>query len=133
MNIEWSEDMSLSKATADAILNDYYRDEPIYLALFTTNPTPNATGTEVSGTGYVRQLITFTAPTTESQKETIKNTAEIQFPIAASDWGTVTHVAVFTAATAGTMISFGALQNARTILTGDRFVIPLDNGIIRLS
>ncbi len=125
--------MSLSNAKATAILNELYRSGTVFLALYKTNPTAADTGEEVSGGGYVRQSIPFNAPAAESGKQTIKNNVEVQFPVASADWGTVTHVAIRTAATGGDLISFGKLGNARTILAGDRFVIMVDNGVIRLS
>lgn len=122
-----------SNAKAVELLNSIYRTGTVYLALYTTNPTPNDTGQEVSGGGYVRKAITFTAPTAEGGKQTIKNTAEIQFPVAESDWGTITHIGIRTAATGGDLISFAPLQTPRTIMAGDRFVILQENGVLRLS
>lgn len=125
--------MSFSYAKAASLLNEIYRDAPVYLALYTTNPTVNDTGQEVSGGGYARVEIPFSAPSAEGGKQTIKNTIEIQFNPAESDWGTITHIALRTASTGGELISFTQLQNARTILAGDRFVILSDNGVLRLS
>lgn len=125
--------MSFSNAKAAALLNEIYRDEPVYLALYTTNPTANDTGQEVTGGGYARVEIPFSAPAVEGGKQTIKNNIEIQFSPAETDWGTITHVALRTAATEGELISFAPLQNARTILTGDRFVVLVENGVLRLS
>lgn len=125
--------MALSNNYADLVLNDLYRDEVVYLALYTSNPTAADTGTEVSGGGYVRQEITFTAPATEGGKRTIKNIGEIAFPAAEANWGTITHVGIRTAATGGTLISFSALNSPRTILAGDRMVFLVDNGVIRLG
>jgi len=125
--------MSFSNTRAAAILNQEFRGPAVYLALYTSNPTGNDTGTEVTGGGYVRRQIIFTAPTIEGGKQTIKNTAEIQFPIATANWGTVTHVGIRTAATGGTLISHGPLLSPRTIETGDRYVIDLNNGVQRLS
>ncbi len=118
---------------AAELINDIYRTNPVYLALYTSDPTVNDTGTEVSGGDYARQEITFSAPAAESGKQTSKNTTEIQFPVATADWGTITHIGIRDAATAGSLISFGPLETSRTILSGDRFVIMVDNGIVRLS
>jgi len=125
--------MGLSNARATALLNQEFRTGPVYLALYTSNPTGADTGTEVSGGGYMRQQITFSAPALDGGKEAIKNDAVIQFPVATADWGTVTHVGIRTADTGGTLIAFAALTNPRTILAGDRFVIDLNNGIVRMS
>lgn len=125
--------MGLSNTYADIVLNDLFRDEPIYLALYTSNPTQSDTGTEVSGLGYARRALTLSAPATEGGKRTIKNNTEIQFPVAGGAWGTVTHIGIRTAATGGTLIASVALNNPRTVLEGDRVVFLLSNGVIRLS
>lgn len=125
--------MGLSNAKADEILNDLYRDEPVYLALYTTNPTGADTGTEVSGGAYERQLVSFSAPSTESGVRTIKTTSEINFPVATADWGTITHIGIRTALTGGSLISSVALTNPRTIQTGDRVTFLMENGKIGLS
>jgi len=125
--------MSFSYAKAATILNQEFRTDPVYLALYTSNPTGNDTGTEVSGGGYARQPITFTEPALEGGKQTIKNSAKVEFPVAEGDWGTITHVGIRDAATGGNLIAFAELDAPRTIQTGDRFVIDLDNGVVKLS
>jgi len=125
--------MGFSNARAIAILNQEFRTGTVFLALYTTSPTAADTGTEVSGGAYVRQPITFSVPAVEAGQQTIKNLAEILFPIATADWGTITHFGIRTAATAGTLITFGALQNARTINAGERLTLTIGNGVLRLS
>jgi len=125
--------MSFSYAKAATILNQEFRTDPVYLALYTSNPTGNDTGTEVSGGGYTRQPITFSAPALEGGKQTIKNDAKVEFPVAEGDWGTITHVGIRDAATGGNLIAFAELEAPRTILAGDRFVIDINNGVVRLS
>lgn len=125
--------MSFSYAKAATILNQEFRTDPVYLALYTSNPTANDTGTEVSGGGYARQEITFSAPVAEGGKQTIKNDAKVEFPVAEGDWGTITHVGIRDAAAGGNLIAFAELTSPRTIQTGDRFVIDLNNGVVRLS
>lgn len=125
--------MPLSNTTAVSVLNDLYRDEAIYLALYTSNPTGADTGTEVSGGAYARQAITFAAPALDGGKQTVKTSTTITFPVATGDWGTITHIGIRSAATGGSLISFAALDTPRTILAGDRFLIEMNNGIVRLS
>lgn len=125
--------MGFSYAKAAAILNQEFRTGTVYLALYTSNPTGADTGTEVSGGGYARQPITFSAPALEGGKQTIKNSAKVEFPVAEGDWGTITHIGIRTAATGGDLIAYAALTNPRTILAGDRFVIDLNNGVVKLS
>lgn len=124
--------MGFSNAVADAILNERYRTDSVWLALYTNDPTPNDTGTEVSGGGYQRIEIEFTAPVTEDGKRTIKIDEEIQSAVATANWGTITHVGIRSAETGGTLISFAALQEPKTINAGERFTILLGDGVIRL-
>lgn len=92
-----------------------------YLALFTSNPADDASGTEVStsGTAYARQSATFTV-----SGDTASNSAAIEFPTATASFGTVSHVAVFDAATSGNMIAYAALTASKAIDTGDVFRVP---------
>ena len=90
-----------------------------YLALFTTDPGDGDTGTEVSGGGYARQSATFTVT-----NDTASNSAAIEFPTATANYGTVSHVGVYTASTGGTLIAHAALSSAKSIETGDVFRVP---------
>jgi len=92
-----------------------------YLALFTSNPADDASGTEVStsGTAYARQSATFTV-----SGDTASNNAAIEFPTATASFGTVSHVAVFDAATSGNLIAYAALTSSKAIDTGDVFRVP---------
>jgi hypothetical protein len=92
-----------------------------YLALFTSNPADDASGTEVStsGTAYARQSATFTV-----SGDTASNSAAIEFPTATASFGTVSHVAVFDAATSGNLIAYAALTSSKAIDTGDVFRVP---------
>ncbi len=87
-----------------------------YLALFTSDPAEDASGTEVStsGTAYTRKAVTFTV-----SGNTASNSAEIEFPTATASFGTVTHFGVFNASSSGTLIAYGSLSTSKTIDTGD--------------
>lgn len=97
------------------------------LALFTAAPGEAGGGTEVSttGTGYARQAASFTV--TSGNPSTATTSASIEFPTATADYGTVTHVAIFDAATGGNMLAFSALATSKTITTGDIFRITAGN------
>lgn len=92
-----------------------------YVALFTSNPDEDASGTEVStsGTAYARQSATFTVSGNEAT-----NSAAVEFPTATASYGTVTHVGVFDASTGGNLIAYAALTTSKAIDTGDVFRIP---------
>lgn len=81
-----------------------------YVALFTSDPADDASGTEVSGGGYQR---TAYGPTvTSGTSPQAENASDITFPQATADWGTVTHVAIFDAQTGGNMLDYGPLTQS---------------------
>lgn len=90
-----------------------------YVGLFTTDPTDAGTGTEVSGTSYARESVTFSVT-----GDTASNTAAIEFTAAGSNWGTVTHVGIYDAASSGNLIAHASLTASKAIDTGDVFRIP---------
>ena len=95
-----------------------------YVALFTSNPDEDASGTEVStsGTAYARQSVTFSV-----SGNTATNTAAIEFPTATASYGTVTHVGVFDVSSAGNLIAYAALTTSKAIDTGDVLRLPAND------
>ena len=91
----------------------------LYLALFTTNPAEDGSGTEVTGGGYARQTVAFTVT-----GNTASNTAAVEYPTATANYGTVTHVGVYDASTAGNLLAYAALTSSKSIETGDVFRVP---------
>lgn len=92
----------------------------VFVALYTSNPTAADTGQEVTGGGYARQSVTFSAPTTANDQASTSNNADIDFPVASADWGTITHVGIRSAATGGDLLYHGPVTSPRTILANDR-------------
>jgi hypothetical protein len=103
--------------TGDAVT----RPSSFYIALFTSNPAEDASGTEVStsGTAYARQSATFTVSGNEAT-----NSAAIEFPTATASYGTVTHIGVYDASTGGNLIAYAALTTSKAIDTGDVLRLP---------
>ena len=129
--------MQISNWLSAAMLNAALRNIPftppttVYLALYTSDPTAADTGTEVSGGGYTRTAITFAAPSLEDGKQTVKNSVEVEFPIALADWGLVTHVGLRMAETGGNLLWSQAITNPRTIQSGDKPKFLKDSTIVR--
>jgi hypothetical protein len=88
-----------------------------YIGLYTAAPSDSGGGTEVSGNGYSRQSVTFGAAS--SPGGTTDNTGAVSFTASGGNWGTITHVGIFTASTSGTLLWHGALSASRTINDGD--------------
>jgi hypothetical protein len=97
------------------------RPSATYLALFTSDPAEDASGTEVStsGTAYARQSVSMTV-----SGNTASNSGAVEFPTATASYGTVTHVAIFDAVTGGNMIAYAALTTSKAIDTGDVLRVP---------
>ncbi len=119
--------MSFSNTYETHVLNYVFTTTSVtrptawYLALFTSNPAEDASGTEVSasGTAYARQSAAFTV-----SGNTASNSAAIEFPTATASYGTVTHVGVYTASSGGDLIAYAALSTSKAIDTGDVFRVP---------
>jgi len=122
--------MSLSNTFETSVLtwlltgNAVTRPSAWYVALFTSNPDEDASGTEVStsGTAYARQSVSFSV-----SGNTASNTAAIEFPTATASYGTVTHIGVFDASTAGNLVAYAALSTSKTIDTGDVLRLPAND------
>jgi len=109
----------LENALVNATLRNtaYTSPSAVYLALYTSDPTDADSGTEVSGTAYARQSITFSAPS----NGVTTNSAAIEFPQAGGSWGTVTHVGIRDALTTGNLLYHTPVDASKTIATGDVF------------
>lgn len=67
----------------------------LQLALYTVAPTATTSGTEVTGAGYTRKTILFSAPT----NGTATNGASITFTSSGADWGIVNSFAIIESTT----------------------------------
>ena len=95
--------MDFSNYLADALIDatvrktTYTTPTQTYVALYTSDPTKNNTGTEVSGTTYTRFPLTMDAP----DDGVTQNTSEMEWAVATTVWGTITHVGIMDASVAG--------------------------------
>lgn len=90
----------------------------VYLALFESDPGEATGGTETAYTNYARQASTWTALDGAGQT---KNTGVITFPANgnASASVTITHAAIYDAATTGNRLLYGPLASSKTLAVGD--------------
>lgn len=121
---------------------DTYDTPAKYWALFTssTGLTDNSpVRDEVTGVGYARvkaENSAFTTPTASA----VNNANNIEFPVAISNWGRVTHVAIMDAATDGNVLAWGTIRNPqsleerpRVVDAGDQFIIRAGTSSIRIT
>jgi len=118
---------------SDNFVNAALRNTPytspalVYVALYTATPTPAGGGTEVSGGGYGRQLVTVTVPVNGQSS----NTGEILFPVATATWGTIEAFALLDASAGGNMMYYGTLSTPRLILASDQVRFPAGQLIVQ--
>lgn len=95
----------------------YTAPAAVYVSLHTADPTAGAlAGTEVSGGWYVRKAATFAAQTTAGQTS---NSNTITYDPVSGGPVTVTHFAVWDAATLGNMLYYGTLAASKTFADTD--------------
>lgn len=99
--------------------NAYTAPSTIYVGLFTSNPAEDGSGTEVSGGSYARESAAFTV-----SGNTATTSAAIEFTTATANWGTITHIGIYDASSAGNLLAYAALSSSKTIESGDVFRIP---------
>jgi hypothetical protein len=99
-----------------------WKPSAIYIGLLTAAPTDAGGGTEVSGGSYARVAVpqldaNWTVPA--GTPRSINNANAITFPAPTANWGVVTHIGIYDAATAGNLLYWAALTTAKTINNGD--------------
>ena len=105
----------------------YTMPTTVYIGLSTGSFGDDNSGTELSGSGYARQSVTFNA----ASSGTADNSAAVEFPAATASWGTVSHFGVFDALTAGNLLIHGSFSTAKTIATGD--ILKISAGDLDIS
>jgi hypothetical protein len=116
--------MSFANYLEDEILDHLfgkgsYTPPTIYVGLSTADPGEDAAGlAEPSGNGYAR-VSTAAGDWNTSSGGSISNANDVTFPQATGSWGTVSHAALFDAATSGNMLASGALSASKAIASGD--------------
>lgn len=101
----------------------------VYVSLHTADPTDAGTGTEVSGGSYARQSATFAAPSNGASA----TNADVTFPQATGNWGTVTHIGIWDALTTGNLLYHTQLDASKAIDTGDIFKIASGSLTVTLA
>jgi hypothetical protein len=109
-----------TKVLAHTFSNTAYTSpSTVYVGLFTSSPSEDGSGTEVSGGSYARQSGAFT-----TSNNTATTSAAIEFATATASWGTITHIGIYDASSAGNLLAYAALTASKAIASGDVFRIP---------
>ena len=96
-----------------------------YVALYTAAPDDTGGGTEVSGSGYTRQSVTFSAAS--SPGGTTSNTGAVTFTASGGSWGTVSHIGIHDASTSGNLLWHGSMTASKSVADGDTLEFSIGN------
>jgi len=117
---------------AEALLLDWLmtngtatRPTAWYVALYTAAPSDSGGGTEVSGSGYAREAVTFAAAT--SPGGTTSNTGAVSFTASGGDWGSITHIGIHDALSGGNLLWHGAMTASKIVNDGDTLEFSIGN------
>ena len=99
----------------------YTMPTTVYVGLSTGSFNDDNSGTELSGSNYARESISFGA----ASSGTASNDAAVEFNAATGSWGTVSHFGIFDALTSGNLLIHGALTASKVIDTGDILKIAI--------
>lgn len=119
---------AFSNYTEELLLDHLLTQGPFWIALFNTTPTDSTPGIEVPGASYVRQSMTFIRVDSD-----LSNDTQIQFPTATEDWGLISGIGIFDAASAGQLIWYDDLNTQKTISEGDTALYPIGFSTLNLD
>jgi hypothetical protein len=117
----------------NAVLNHFFRGvtvnspSQVFLALYISDPTGADVGVEVAYSEYLRQQVTFTAPTQGANEATIANAAALNFPIPSTDVGNVAFFGIRDSQSGGNLLCSAAWSIAKSINAGEQFSVDAGN------
>jgi hypothetical protein len=120
----------LSNALANAVVRNtsYTSPTSVYCALYSTAPTASTSGTELSGSGYSRQVVTFNAPSAGVATSNIA----VTFGNATANWSPVVAVGIVNASTSGNLLYFNTVST-QNVLSGQSLTIGSGNITVTMS
>lgn len=87
----------------------------VYVALYSTAPTDSTSGTELTGNGYSRQLVSFGS----AANGAITSSGNVTFSASGGTWSSAVAVALLDASSSGNVMVYGTLTPSRTLQDGD--------------
>lgn len=97
----------------------------VYMALFSTTCNVSAAGTEITGNGYARQLVSFGTANNAS----IASSANVNFSATGNSWPAAVSVGIMDASTSGNLMYFTNLN--KVVAAGD--TLTFENGSVTIT
>lgn len=115
----------LENKLLDHVLRNTSYNSPttVYVGLYTSDPSDDNSGTEVSGGSYARQILSVTT----ASGGIVTSSADVTFPQATGSWGTVSHIGLLDALSSGNLLMHTPLTTSRLIESGDILKISTGN------
>ena len=102
----------------------------LYVALMTGGTTSDSVvGTEVSTGGYSRKAVDFNA----ASGGVATNSNEPTWTASGANYGTITHINLYTASSGGTRLFWAVLNSSRIVNDGDTITIEAANLSVTLT
>ena len=108
--------------------NTYTGNATVYAALYSTAPTANTSGTELSGNGYSRQSVAFSVANSVAT-----STGNVTFSATGNAWSTAVALAITDASSSGNILFYNTLTPTKTLQAGDTFTFGTGNITVTLS
>ena len=105
----------------------YTSPTTVYVGLYTSDPGDDNSGTECTGGAYARQSLSVTT----ASAGVVTSSADVTFPQATNDWGTISHIGILDAVSSGNLLMHTELTTSKTISTGD--VLKISTGSLTAS
>jgi hypothetical protein len=121
-----SNDLANKLANATVRNTSYTGPATVYCALYSVTPTASTSGTELSGSGYSRQPVTFTAPTAG----TATSNVAVTFGPASADWTAAVAIATVDASTGGNIMWYKSIA---TQVVKSSNSLTIDSGGITIT
>jgi hypothetical protein len=119
-----------NKILDHVLRNDSYTSPTTcFVGLFTVAPTDTTSGTEVSGGSYARQELAVSA----ASDGVVTSSADVVFPQATANWGTISHIGILDALTSGNLLMYTPLTTSKTIEEGDILKVSSGNLTVTLD
>jgi hypothetical protein len=119
----------LENKLLDHVLRNVSYTSPttVYVGLYTSDPADDNSGTEVTGGSYARQILSVTTATAGI----VTSSADVTFPQATAQWGTISHIGLLDAVTSGNLLMHTPLTTSRAVEVGD--VLKISTGSLTAS
>jgi len=97
----------------------------VYVSLHTGDPGDTGANEKAVAGSYAR--VTAAPASWQGTEGARENSAEIAFPAASADWGTITYFGLWDAASAGNFLGGGSLSLQKLVYNGDQLKFTSGN------